>query len=305
MSSNKLNVIFNGVFGSGLYGLSTPTSDEDFKGIYLPTKKQLVFNDYKDSIEKQTEEIDTTYYAVTKFIKILEKCDTVSMDMIHTPEQFTIETSTLWGKIQSLRGSIYCKNMRGILGYIRTQSSKYGHKVDRYNEMFSLMDMLYYLDDDGKVEDTTLPEMVRGSEFKYIKYTPSKGDVRANIDVCGSRYQINANVSYLREGLTAKINRYGKRTKKGSLQHGDWKSLSHAYRVLLQLEEIIDTRDLIFPLAYAPEIMKIKLGNLTQECVMSMINDKFEEVTSKLEGSDLPEYSDVSGIKDLLMEEVG
>jgi len=30
-----MNTIFNGVFGSHLYGLNTPTSDKDYKGVFM------------------------------------------------------------------------------------------------------------------------------------------------------------------------------------------------------------------------------------------------------------------------------
>ena len=303
--NKDLDVIFNGVFGSHLYGLSTPKSDKDFKGVYLPTKKDLVFNTYKDSIDVQTKEVDTTFYALTKFAKILSKCDTVSFDMIHTPSEFTITTSPLWGDIQFYRSDLYCKNARGLLGYIRTQAAKFCHKQDRYKEMKELLGIISGTNLDVKLSETTLPEIVQRSGFKFIKLMPQRGDVTSNIDVCGSRYQLNAAVSYLKDGLTQKLSRYGERTKVGNKVGGDFKSMSHSYRVLLQLEEIIDTRDLIFPLVKAPEILSIKVGEYSQEDVMKRIDDLFLKVTTKLECSDLPEESDITRIEDCIMNHLG
>lgn len=301
MQTNELDVIFNGVFGSHLYGLSTPTSDRDYKGVYFPTTQDLIFNEYKDSIENQTKEVDTTLYALPKFVKILGKCDTVSMDMLHTPIEFTEKSSTLWEGLRALRGDIYCKSMRGTLGYIRTQASKYGHKVDRYEEMTELLGLIETLKDDVKIETTTLPEIVSRAGFKYIQYTPVHLDIKANIDVCGSRYQLSSDVGYLKKGLLTKIEKYGKRTIQGSLSGGDWKSISHSYRVLIQLNEIIQTRDLVFPLVRAPEIMAIKLGQLKQDAVICMISELYDSTVEALEGSDLPEYNNTSRMKDLIM----
>lgn len=297
-------VIFNGLYGSHLYGLNTPNSDMDYKGVYIPKLGDLVFRNYKDTIENQTKEVDTTFYALPKFISILSKCDTVSMDMIHTPEDFTIKATPLWYKLRSLRSDLYCKNMRGILGYIRTQSSKYGHKVERFKEMKEFYSWLTHTEDSSTVKETTLPEQVKQSGFKFIHYTPEKDNISANIDVCGSRYQLNAQVGYLKSGIKKKIDRYGERTLKGSLSGGDWKSISHAYRVLIQVEEMVDKRDIIFPLVKAEEILNIKLGNLDQDTVMSMISEKYEEVMEKLENSDLPEHNDVSRMKEVIMEEI-
>lgn len=301
MEEQELDVIFNGVFGSKLYGLDTPESDTDYKGIYLPTFQQVLFNDYRDSIDEQTKELDTTFYSVNKFINIVSKCDIVSYDMIHTPNEFTTVSSPLWEEIRKCRSDLYCKNVRGLLGYIKTQSGKYAHKVQRYDEMIELQKLINCLDDDIKIENTTLPEMVQRMEFKYISFSPENKDIRANIDVCGSRYQLNADVSYLRIGLEAKLKRYGERTKKGSLSKGDFKSISHSLRCLLQLEEIIETRDLIFPLVKRDEIMKVKMGKVSQEDCMSIITGTYDRVIDKLQSSDLPEYNDNTRIKNLVL----
>ena len=38
---------------------------------------------------------------------------------------------------------------------------------------------------------------------------------------------------------------------------------------------------------------------------MSMITDKYDEVTEKLDNSDLPEYNDVSRMKDCVLNYLG
>lgn len=301
MQTNELTVAFNGVFGSHLYGLSTPLSDLDYKGVYMPTKQDLIFRTYKESIESQTPEIDTTLYAITKFVNILAKCDTVSLDMIHTPKEFTVTSSPLWEQLKSYRQDIYCKSFRGSLGYIRTQASKYGHKVDRYEEVSELLEYLEHIASMCKISETPLAGWVTSKNFKYIKYCQAVGDIKENIDICGARYQTSAQVKYLKQGLEAKISQYGNRTLKGSLSGGDWKSMSHSYRVLLQLNEIIETRDLVFPLVKANEIMQIKLGQLSQNSVMGMISDLYNKTEEALANSDLPEYSDMTRMKNAVM----
>ncbi len=296
------SVIFNGVFGSHLYGVSTPSSDKDFKGVYKPPWDEVVMHTYKDSIDTQTEEEDTTFYSLMKFVKILGKCDTVSYDMIHTPREFTLQSTPLWGEIRKHRSDLYCKNMRGILGYIKTQSLKYGHKQERYNEMVDFLNMVEKVDVKARISDTPLPELAKRG-YKYITYTPDKGDIKANIDVCGSRYQATSHVEYLLSGLRAKIEKYGDRTKKGNTAGGDWKSLSHSYRVLLQLGEIIETRDLVFPLVKRNDILKMKLGGFTQDECMSIITDLYDVTVDSLNNSDLPDYSDTTNLVNLLLNE--
>jgi len=298
-----MKILFNGVFGSHLYGLSRPQSDTDYKGLFVPTLEDVVFGNFQPVIEKQTDDIDTSLYAIGKYFSMLDKGDTVSVDMIHTPKEFTLNSTPAWDEIQKNRSGIYCKNMRGILGYIKTMSTKYGHKVRRYQEMQELNNWLHVYHDSVRVAETTIPEQIMRSDFKYITFTPHKDNIIANIDICGSRNQITCRMEHLKTCLEQKISRYGDRTVVSSHSGGDWKALSHAVRAIIQLEEIIDTRDLVFPLVRADEIMKIKLGQVPQEDAVSIITDMYDSVTEKLEASDLPEYNDMSKIKDIIMEE--
>ena len=304
-----MKILFDGIFGSHLYGLSRPESDRDYKSVYLPTMQQLVLNVYKDTIETQSPEKDSTLYALNAFVKNLGKCDTVSMDMIHTPKEFTLASSNVWESMQEHRSDLYCKNMRGILGYIRTMSSKYGHKVQRYEEIKELHDFARIIRRDApghiKVSDTDLPEIVMKSKFKYITFNPHHESIIANIDVCGSRHQISVSLDNFINSLDSALTKFGKRVQKSAETGGDWKSLSHSVRVLIQLEEIIDTRDLIFPLVRADEIMPIKLGQVPQDDVISIISDSYDRITEKLEASDLPEYNDMANIINVLMEQYG
>ena len=301
-----MDVIFNGIYGSNLYGLATPTSDVDYKGVYAPKKRDIVFNEYQDSIEKQTKEVDETFYAVTKFIKILSKNDMVSTDMLFTPVNMTLQSSPLWNQLQSHRQDIICKNMKGLVGYIKTQASKYGHKVQRYNEMTEFLQMIkdsWYCNQ--LIKNTTLPELINRSGFKYISFVPKHSNFEEHIDICGSKYQTNAQVHYIEKCLEQKLSKYGTRTKTSSMKNGDWKSLSHSVRLLYQMDELIETRDLIFPLVKAPDIMKVKLGQQSLEEVADMIEGMFEDVMDKLHKSDLPEYNNMENLRNAVLNYYG
>jgi hypothetical protein len=295
-----MNIVFKGTFGSHLYGLATPTSDVDVNSIYL------VFNEYHDVLNSSDKDLDQNVFSIQKYYKMLCKADTVSIDMLHTPWSETKEYSPLWTIMQKNRSCIYSKNMRGIIGYIKTQASKYGHKVQRLSEMKDFLKVIKNgVETFGEFATVKHLTQVDFSKYKFISYTKSTVEngktVIGNIDVCGSRYQITSAMSYIQYGVQNKIDRYGTRSEKGSVEGGDFKSLSHAYRVLSQLEEIIDTRDLIFPLKNRKYISKIKAGEFTSEYVSLSINDKFDVVMEKLNKSDLPENSDISPIRDAIL----
>lgn len=300
-------IIFEGIFGSKLYGTENENSDTDYKGVFMPSVNDAILGNFKDSIENQSDDEDRSWYAISKFIRMLEKADTVSIDMLHTPIDSLLQTSKLWEELHDMRSLVYSKNMRGIVGYIKTQSSKYGHKVQRLEEMKELLELTTEFTSSFRsycnVEDLSLN--FDFSKYKFISYTPTKNeggrDIIGNIDVCGSRYQNNSAVSYMRDGVQKKIDRYGKRAENGSIEGGDWKSLSHAYRVLIQLDEIINTGDLKFPLKRADEIKRIKNGEIDQETVMFMIEQTYDSVMRDLENSNLPDEADLQPMRDAVV----
>ena len=51
----KQEIIVKTIFGSHLYGTSTPESDNDFKGVFLPSKEQILLNEIPKSINESTK----------------------------------------------------------------------------------------------------------------------------------------------------------------------------------------------------------------------------------------------------------
>ena len=87
------NVIFLTKFGSHLYGTDTPESDTDYKGVYMPTReeillnrvpKQISFDSNKSNEKNNKDDIDCQLYSIHYFFDLLVKGETVAIDMIHS-----------------------------------------------------------------------------------------------------------------------------------------------------------------------------------------------------------------------------
>ena len=73
------NKIVDMVFGSHLYGTSSPSSDKDFKGVYVPTLDQMKLGRFPKSINENTklnssekntsEDTDTETYSLHYFLE--------------------------------------------------------------------------------------------------------------------------------------------------------------------------------------------------------------------------------------------
>ena len=92
------------IFGSHLYGTDTPDSDQDFKGIFLPTKEQIFLGKIPKSINENTkkgegkntaDDVDTEIYSLHYFLKLACEGQTVSLDMLHAPDNMIIETKQI------------------------------------------------------------------------------------------------------------------------------------------------------------------------------------------------------------------
>lgn len=102
MSSIKNKLIVNMLFGSHLYGTNTLNSDKDYKGVFFPTKDQILlgnipksFNETSgDNFSKNTiEDVDIELFSLHQFIKLACEGQTVALDMLHAPNEFILESS--------------------------------------------------------------------------------------------------------------------------------------------------------------------------------------------------------------------
>lgn len=309
-------LVFAGVYGSHLYGLHRNGSDVDVKGVYMPTLRSVVFNQHKETIERQSDEFDSTFYSCQKLIACLARADIVTMDMIHTGDSQTIVSSRVWDKLRRLRGYLYNKEMRGILGYIKTQTAKYGHKIDRVEELRDFLKLceetkISFESRDLKIDETYLAAHAIERKYKFIKFIPggltevTNQPTQAAIEICGKKYQTSAQLSYMIDGINNMLGQYGSRVENSIKSGGDWKALSHSLRGIIQLEEIIETGDLQFPLKRAPEIMKVKLGEIPADVAASLVTEGCDRVSEKLEKSGFPDKPNMAPMMDVIMNHYG
>ena len=78
--------------GSTAYGLNTPTSDVDYRGIFVNTEPSKILGLEKfDHVQKQ-ETDDIVYYEVRKFFELLRSGNTGALEILFT-ETIPLETS--------------------------------------------------------------------------------------------------------------------------------------------------------------------------------------------------------------------
>lgn len=288
------NLIVEMEFGSHLYGLSTPSSDTDYKGIYIPTVKDLVFG-AKSSIVSSTggsgknssSDVDYEYVSIQKFIKDALSGQTYTIDMLHCSEP--MQASSEWYYIVNNRTKFYTKNMKSYIGYVKQQAAKYGIKGSRLSDIACAIMVLDGLKDDATLGDVS-DELFLGAYAKFTTIHNKKTDITETYyEVNGKKYQMTNQVSYVLPRLRTMYDSYGERAKLAEKNEGvDWKAISHALRAGYQLKAIYEDGDFKYPLKESEFLLKVKQGLVDFNEVAPVLEQLVGDVERLADESKLP-----------------
>ena len=76
-------IIFECISGSRAYGLDTPASDTDIRGVYILPQDDFYGMNYIDQINNETNDI--VYYELRKFIDLLYKNNPNILELLNMP----------------------------------------------------------------------------------------------------------------------------------------------------------------------------------------------------------------------------
>jgi hypothetical protein len=287
-------------YGSHLYGTATETSDKDFRGIFMPSKWDLVLNK-KLATKKDYGEEDTEYFPLHKFIDLALQGQTIALDMLFAPEELTVITSPLWERMKAERESFLFKEMNAFVGYARAQAKKYSAKGDRLAEAESLIELLDETEPDVRMSDIW-NKLPLGLYLEYINDdVQGIPQYRALNRTIKSTYK----VGYVREIMSSVVSEYGKRAKRAYDDKGaDWKALSHAVRISLELLEIYRDKKITFPIKKRGLVLKIKRGEIPLSKVINLIDKLVEKVEVEKDNSGLPDKPDTKFWEEFLYVEI-
>ena len=294
-----MRIIVKMKFGAHLYGTATSDSDLDYKGIFLPTKEQLLlgclpkshnYSTGKDYSRNTKNDVDTELYSLHYFIKLACAGQTVAMDMLHAPDSMILKKSKIWEEIVKNKQKFYTKNLKSFIDYARRQASKYGIKGSRINAALQVLEILKKEDPSKKMKEvwSRLPRI----EHCY-DVAPDPNGMR-QYQVCGKSFQESAAIGYVLPIIEKFYDDYGRRAKLAAENRNiDWKAVSHALRAAFQTKEILTESTINFPLRNADFLRKVKQGKLDYISeVGPLLETLMEEVESLSLTSSLPEAVD-------------
>lgn len=289
------------VFGSHLYGLNTPTSDKDYKGIFLPHPRDILLGKAPKTIDTSTgdksskntvDDVDRQLYSLTKFISLACDGDTVALDMLHASDDKLIANSEIWQYIRANRWRFYTTELTGLFGYVRKQAAKYGVKGSRLAALREVVDVLNDTQNEMVVKtplcNTThrvkvgeVSHTFPTNEFcRFVTDTTMKSGCQDFYEVLGRKFQSTITVAEMKKSVYKLWDEYGERARQAEANNGiDWKALSHALRGGMQLIQIYKDGDIVYPLPDSAFLKLVKAGGVP----FATVQEKLEEVMGEVE----------------------
>lgn len=270
-------LIYLTLFGSTLYGTATPgTSDVDVRGIFVPSLRSLALGSAPKSLHFSTghttrrnaaEDVDIDLWSVQHWLlKLLPSGDTGALDVLFSPSHAACvlyQEAVLDAVFSAPLRLMDVGKSRTYAEYSLGQARKYGIKGSRVGALKAvrnwLRDHCPESAADGRVDAILTPLAEVCGDERFCSLEVVQGE-RA-LQLCGKRHMGSIRVAELKRRVNADMLHYGARAEEAERNAGlDFKALSHAFRALDQMEELLLTGKVTFPLQNRAELVAVKQG---------------------------------------------
>ena len=330
-------ILFETISGSNAYGLSTPSSDVDIKGVYMLPKDQFYSLDYIGQVSNESNDI--VYYELGKFIELLAKSNPTALEVLYSPEDSIQQMEAPFQKLRSLNLlSKQCKDTFG--GYAMTQvkkarglKKKIVNPIDK--ERKGVLDFCFvpkgqgaiplkeFLESQGLEQHqcglskiSHMHEMYGlyvGERYAGIIKSEDSNDI--SLSSISKGIEPIALMSFNKSGYSKYCKEYkeywdwvDKRNDaryENTLSHGkndDAKNMMHTFRLLAMCEEIAREGRLNVRRPDREQLLAIKRGEREYEALLEEADNKIADIDLAYAESSLPDRPDVQLLNKCLIE---
>lgn len=338
----KQIILLDCISGSRAYGLQTPQSDTDLKGVFVLSKKQYYGLEYFEQVNNATN--DEVYYELKRFVELLAKNNPNILELLNTPEDCIRFKHPLMDRLKpEYFLSKLCR--QSFAGYAQSQikkakglKKKIVNPVDK--ERKSILDFCYVIHRQQSVslsawlkieglrqEDCGLVNVAHMREV-YTLFHNSQVSSGYLKGICSGLNANDISVSSVEKGIEPlaimSFNKDGYSTYckdyreywewvenrndvryESTLEHGknyDAKNMMHTFRLLNMAEEIAREGKVNVRRHDRDFLLSIRSGKFGYESLVSMANDKLLLIDELYEKCDLPEVPNINFIEGLLVE---
>ena len=339
--NNRQVLLLQCVSGSKAYGLDTPQSDTDIKGVFALNKIEFYGLHYTEQVSNPTNDI--VYYELKRFVELLVRNNPNILELLNTPSDKVLCKHPIMDLIQpEMFLSKLC--YQTFAGYAQSQIKKAkGLNKKIFNPINekrkSILDFCYIIEGYTTVplkvwlernhhlqEDCGLINIPHSRDM-YAVFHQSQtneklsgicsGDSANDIQLSSipEKLKPKATMSFNKDGYSAYCKEYaqywdwvGKRNDirfRNTLEHGknyDTKNMMHTFRLLNMAEEIAVEKQIHVFRKDKDFLFKIKNGEYLYDELVEMVNEKIERIQELYAKSDLPETPDENRINELLIK---
>jgi len=329
-------IILECISGSKAYGLDTPTSDTDIKGVFVLPKSKYYGLHYVPQINNETNDI--VFYELGRFMELLSQNNPNILELLNTPDSSILYKHHFLNTIKTeLILSKLCCNTFGKFALSQIKKAN-GLKKKIVNpiakERKNVLSFCFVNYDQGaiplskfleiknwKPHNCGLINIPHMKDVYGLYYSVSEnffGIVRGNEsnDVCLSSIpkglQQEALLYFNRDGYSTYCKEYreywdwvDKRNEEryeNTKSHGknyDAKNMMHVFRLLDMAIEIGKEKKVNVKRPNRDFLLDIKSGKYEYEVLLKMAEEKQVEMEWAFETSDLPKSPDIEMINEL------
>lgn len=331
-------IVFEALSGSKAYGLDTPESDTDIKGVFILPEKEFYGLEYTEQVNNPSN--DFVYYELKRFIELLYKNNPNILELIATPKESVLYMNPLFARINPVDFiSKQCKST--FAGYAFTQIKKAkGLKKKIVNaiakERKSILDFCFVAQDQGSIPLleyalqnkidlgycglSRIAHMHETFGLYYDKSAGFKGLIQnkqAN-DISLSSIPKDLKpigiMSFNKSGYSTYCKEYREYWSwvenrndaryQNTVSHGknyDAKNMMHTFRLLAMAKEIGKSGEIIVKRPDRDFLLKVKSGIFEYHELVSLAKTKLSEIEDIYKFSKLPDSPNYDKINKLLV----
>lgn len=340
--SQRNLLLLDCVSGSRAYGLNTPQSDTDLKGVFLLPRKEFYGLEYTEQVNSEGN--DEVYYELKRFVQLLTNSNPNILELLASPEDCIRFRHPI---MDMLKPEMFLSKMcrQSFAGYAQTQikkakglNKKVLNPMDK--ERKSVLDFCYvvqgqgfdtlanWLQSKGYLQEHCglvridhmrgMYALFHNSQLKegYLSGILS-GDTANDVSLSSVEKGIQplAIMSFNKDDYSRYCKDYSdywewvdKRNEvryENTLQHGknyDAKNMMHTFRLLNMAEEIAREKKINVRRQDRDFLLNIRSGHYTYEDLVAMANEKMADIEDLYERADLPDEPDVILAERLLVD---
>ena len=335
-------IIFEGVVGSQAYGIATPASDIDIKGVYIQPIEDILSFGYIEQVSDSTN--DTTYYEIQRFLELIQRNNPNILELLNLPEDCINIKDPIFNEILEIGENFITKICKYSFGGYAVEQIKKSRGLNKKivnpvdKKLKTILDFCYIVKGQGTIklstflknknysqEDLGVINLPHAKDLYSVFYS-EKIPYRGVVNEKGTTSEIRlssipigeepvATMFYNKDGYSLyrkKYKEYWEWVEKrnpsrynDNASHGkgyDGKNLAHCHRLLDMAIEIGEGKGINVRRENREQLLSIRRGEYDFDQIISEAEMKIKKMDEIFKDSDLPNSLDNKFINELLLK---